>query len=312
MARKKLTPKVKGTYTILEAWMMFQTHLKTKQVTQGTLDYYQRIYKKIDFFYHEEAPIEVITNEAMLVDYIEYLALTGNQQTINNYLRGLRAFGNYCVEEGILESFHCPVHEVAPEVKDCYTDDELRALLRKPNPKNFAECRDYTIIVLLLSTGARANTIRNIKVNDVDLQEGYINFNTTKAHKVVRLGLPPKCVSALKTFIKNWLPDDCEYLFTNCYGNQFSSRGLNDTIADYNRAHGVMKTSLHLFRHTFAKNWIVNGGDLISLAAVLTHSELDMVKRYANLYNSDTKEKQLSYSTLQLIKTNDEKIKRRM
>ena len=64
---------------------------------------------------------------------------------------------------------------------------------------------------------------------------------------------------------------------------------LTKNIIQYNRSRGVEKTSIHLFRHTFAKNWITSGGDIITLARVLTHSELEMVKRYSNLYNTDVK-----------------------
>ena len=50
--------------------------------------------------------------------------------------------------------------------------------------------------------------------------------------------------------------------------------------------------------------WITDGGDLISLAQVLTHSELDMVKRYANLYGTDIKDKIMEHSPLSQLRTN--------
>ena len=64
----------------------------------------------------------------------------------------------------------------------------------------------------------------------------------------------------------------------------------------------LLESSLHLLRHTFAKNWITSGGDIISLAKVLTHSELDMVKRYSNLYGEDVKEEIEQHSTLSQIR----------
>ena len=77
------------------------------------------------------------------------------------------------------------------------------------------------------------------------------------------------------------------------------SRGtLVKSIKEYNNDRGVQKSSLHLFRHTFAKMWITSGGDIIALAKVLTHSELEMVKRYANLYSSDLKAEVSEHSAL--------------
>lgn len=55
----------------------------------------------------------------------------------------------------------------------------------------------------------------------------------------------------------------------------------------YNIARNVSKTSLHLFRHTFAKNYILAGGGLVQLQMILGHSTLDMTRRYINLYGSD-------------------------
>jgi integrase/recombinase XerD len=194
-------------------------------------------------------------------------------------------------------------------VKQVYTDKELNKLLVKPDITYFEDFRNYTIINLLLATGARTNTILNIKIKDVDLEEGYIIFNTTKAHKVVRIGLERKCKNALEEYIGYWRnvndgdiePDD--YLFCNNYEEQLTRSGLTTAIARYNRRRGVEKTSLHLFRHTFAKNWITSGGDLITLAQVLTHSELDMVKKYANLYAHDVKGEIEEHSTLSQLRT---------
>ena len=55
----------------------------------------------------------------------------------------------------------------------------------------------------------------------------------------------------------------------------------------FNIARGVTKTSLHLFRHTFAKNYILAGGGMAQLQAILGHSTMDMTRRYVNLYGQD-------------------------
>ena len=71
--------------------------------------------------------------------------------------------------------------------------------------------------------------------------------------------------------------------------------------------------SIHLFRHTFAKNWIIKGGDLHSLQKVLGHSTLEMVTHYANLYDADLRPKVENYSVLatHISKNAGKMIKRR-
>ena len=282
--------------------------------SKATLDFYRRFYKKYTAYIMDclnttpkELPIEHLTSGVAQSAFIHYLeTLNINQQTINSYLRGFRAFGNFCEEEGYIDGFKCPIKEVEPPIKEVYSDEELHRLLRKPDISNFVEFRSYCIISLILNTAARSNTILNIKICDLELEEGYINFNTTKAHKIVRLGLERKTKRDLEEWVNYWRigkgASPTDYLFCNEYGEQLSRSALAKSIAKYNNSRGVEKTSIHLFRHTYAKKWITSGGDIISLARVLTHSELEMVKRYSNLYGSDVKKEIEEHSAISQLK----------
>ena len=44
-----------------------------------------------------------------------------------------------------------------------------------------------------------------------------------------------------------------------------------------------------MYRHTFAKNWILNGGDIFRLQKILGHSTMDMVKNYVEMFDDDLK-----------------------
>ena len=48
-----------------------------------------------------------------------------------------------------------------------------------------------------------------------------------------------------------------------------------------------MRVSAHTFRHTFAKGWILKGGDVFTLQKMLGHTTMEMVRRYVNLTNTD-------------------------
>lgn len=309
---KQFTDFTGNEITVEHAYLMFKIAQQEKGNTKPTLDFYDRMYKKLI------AHLDTISKgdgKNMPIDWLVqdgaqlwFTLSLGNvsQQTINAYLRGYRAFGNYCEEKGLIDGFKCPIKEVEPPIKNVYTDKELQLLTVKPKIEKFTEYRNYTIIILILATGARINTLINLKIKDVDIENGYIHFNTTKAHKTVILGLEPKARKELAEYIAYWRTQDTkptDYLFCNEYGEQLTRNGLYNAIADYNKRRGVEKTSVHLLRHTFAKNWITSGGDLITLSKVLTHSDLEMAKRYSNLYGEDVKAELEEHSTLSQLRT---------
>lgn len=77
-----------------------------------------------------------------------------------------------------------------------------------------------------------------------------------------------------------------------------TENALKLSIRDYNAARGVKKTSVHALRHTFAKLWIHNNGDVFRLQKMLGHSTLDMTRNYVNLFAVDLKEGFDEYSPL--------------
>lgn len=79
---------------------------------------------------------------------------TINTVTINTRLRGVRALVNYCIELGYIDSFKISLLKNEKEIKQTYTDDEIKLLLRKPDLKKclFAEYRNWVVINYLLAT----------------------------------------------------------------------------------------------------------------------------------------------------------------
>ena len=137
------------------------------------------------------------------------------------------------------------------------------------------------IAVLMLETGMRPEEVCRTKRGNVSLAEGYvfIPFGKTKAARR-KLALSERAYSVLQRRINNKKIKG-EYLFPG--------RGEGDKpLVKVNHAHtsavrrsGVAPFVLYALRHTFATRAVQAGVDLVTLAALLGHSRLTMVTRYA-------------------------------
>lgn len=69
-----------------------------------------------------------------------------------------------------------------------------------------------------------------------------------------------------------------------------------------------MKTSIHLYRHTFVKYWLLNEGNIYELQRILGHKSLNMVTKYANYYGIDLNKNFESHNILSNLTHKQEKI----
>ena len=71
---------------------------------------------------------------------------------------------------------------------------------------------------------------------------------------------------------------------------------------------GVNKTSIHMFRHTYAKKAVLNWIDPFRLQKLMGHSSISVTQRYVDLFGSDLQNDYDKFSPLDsLMGTNDNK-----
>ena len=99
----------------------------------------------------------------------------------------------------------------------------------------FAEYRNWVMINYALGTGQRLNTIRNIKIEDINLNSEEVVIKTMKNKTQKFLPLSHSLVLILKEYLRfrGGEPDD--YLFCTQYGKQMSVSGMQSAIQNYNK-----------------------------------------------------------------------------
>ena len=85
--------------------------------------------------------------------------------------------------------------------------------------------------------------------------------------------------------IKKKIFGESEYIFLTRNGNRLSRRQASKNIERIGKKAGIkgIRISPHTFRHTFAKNYLLNGGDVFTLKEILGHSNLETVQIYVNM-----------------------------
>ena len=231
--------------------------------------------------------------------------------SINSYMRVLKSFFSWCNEQG-LTRLNIPLYKAEETVKETYSDAELTALLKKPDIRKttFAEYRDWVIINFLLNCGSRAATVRAIQIRDVDLDGGVVFYRHTKNRKAQVIPLCSPMIAILREYGRYRGGEPTDYLFCTETGTQLTENGLRQSIARYNTRRGVQKTSIHLFRHTFARKYLIDcGGDAFTLQKLLGHSALAMTKYYCAIYDADLTKNYDNFSPLAQMKADGAKIK---
>lgn len=289
---QKLSLKNTKELTVLEAFDDFKDKCHIKNLSSETIKLYENQFLTFYRFIDNDTLLISEVTSSTVDNFILDLRSdkhTCNEITINSYLRGIRAFLYYCMEMDYLTQFKICIPKVDKKLKETYTDTELSVLLKKPNLKacSFSEYKIWVFSNYLLATGNRISTALNVRIEDIDFTNGLIQLNHTKNRTSQLIPLSHTLASILKEYLKYRKGTSKSYVFCNTYGEKGDIRTYQDMLATYNRKKGVTKTSAHLYRHTFAKKWILNGGDIFRLQKILGHSDLSVVKEYVQMFGND-------------------------
>ena len=297
--------------TIEETFSDFIISRKTKGLAEKTLQSYQSQFQAVARHMDVKMDIAMLQKADLDAMIISMRDASLSPNSINSYTRTLKSFFSWCNEQGITR-VNIPLYKAEETVKETYSDAELAALLKKPDIRKatFAEYRDWVIINFLLNCGSRAATVRAIQIRDVDLDGGMVFYRHTKNRKAQVIPLCSAMVAILREYLRHRGGEAADYLFCTETGSQLTENGLRQSIARYNTRRGVQKTSIHLFRHTFARKYLIDcGGDAFTLQKLLGHSTLAMTKHYCAIFDADLTKNYDNFSPLAQIKSNSTRIK---
>lgn len=278
----------KNAVSINTAVQQFLIHCSAKglaPLTQKTYTYYLNDF--IDYM-GENATLDDITS-MRLSEYVLYKKDVDGIKDVTaaTYMRHIRTFVKFCSANDLMSPLSVSVPRFEKRIKDPYTDEELTLLLARPTSDNWTEFRNWCMISYFVGTGQRLSTVLNVRVKDLNLDKGLVKLEWNKDKIQKFAPLSPTLVRILREYIERSDLHPEDPLFPEYEGKPLSTRAAQSAIALYNHSRGVEKSSVHLFRHTFAKNYILNGGSPAKLQKILGHKDISTTMIYVNLFSND-------------------------
>lgn len=204
--------------------------------------------------------------------------------SVAGYVRGLKAFGNWCAAEelaeaGALRRLRRP--RVPEKLVEPLDDGAVRRMLEA------ASVRDRAIVLLMLDTGLRLSEVAGLRRCDLRPDGTMKVLGKGSRERIVPVGVAAR--QALLRYLRQaTVADPGTAIFRARGGGPLGARGVQQVFGRLKVRAGIPgRCSPHLLRHTFARSYLVNGGDAFSLQRMLGHSTLDMVKRYVSLADTD-------------------------
>lgn len=172
---------------------------------------------------------------------------------------------------------------------------QINHLLSYP-AKEFEEIRTLTIIDLLYAAGLRVSELINLRLENVNLQDGWV-LAFGKGGKQRFVPLHREVCARIEAYLsarqeKFAGKEVASELFVNKRGTKLSRVSVwKDLAALGRKANLPIALHPHLFRHTFASHLLQGGADLRSVQEMLGHSDLSTTQIYTHLDVKDLQAK---------------------
>lgn len=305
--------------TLSQAISGYLLDAHARRLSEHTITDYQNSFRKLQAFLVQDLPLPAITVEQLRAFFAD-LAVPrapagvaprparpiGKKQSLNIHT-GLAALWTWCVrndfaETNLVHAIQRPRPE-KPAIIPFSQDDIRRLLAECSRSRSYMRAgqritdrerptaeRDRAIILLLLDTGIRASELCGLRIIDVDLRNDRITV-TGKGSKQRHLPIGPLTSKALWKYVaaerKEAKVNERLFLGSALPAAPLSRDGLLKFFYRLGARANVADVHPHRFRHTFAIQYLRNGGNTRALQEALGHETLEMIRTYTRIAEAD-------------------------
>lgn len=233
-----------------------------------------------------DVPAEDVTAELYKMYTLHLLNRDIKKISVNTYLRHIRSFYNYCIDEEYISdcSKKLKLCRAKKDIIIPLTDDEINLIVSQFDKNNFYELRNLLIVVLMLDCGLRRSEVVGLKGININYDDCYMKVSAKGKERLVPFG------SSVRNMLIHYrserlflgLPfDDFFVSFNN--SAPITKNTIKKLFSNLKKSTGIQRLHPHLLRHTFATNYLLGGGDLETLRLILGHSSIGITQIYLHL-----------------------------
>lgn len=222
--------------------------------------------------------------------------------SIDGHIRAIKVFLNFLYEEGYLSenlSKKLKRQKLPFQYPYVLSDEQVNDLLKACNKKTWEGFRNYVIVLTFLDTGIRLSELVNLTLQDLNLNKKSILVRDGKGGKDREVYMGRTLFREMSKWLKmrGYFSYE-DRVFITRKGYPLKRRTLEKMIARLGKKAGIkgVRCSPHTLRHTFATNFIRNGGDVFTLQKILGHSDISTCMIYVHMGGRQIQEAMMKFS----------------
>jgi integrase/recombinase XerD len=211
--------------------------------------------------------------------------------SIARRLAAIKMFHRFLVRETILKDDPTALLDsprLWKKIPSTLSLQEVERLIAQPDIRHKQGVRDKAILECMYATGARVSEIVNLKLDDLNLEVGFLRC-VGKGNKERIVPLGKRACVAISRYLGSLRQvlakkKNSDFLFLNRCGGKISRQSIWKIIKKYARLARIKKeVRPHILRHSFATHLLERGADLRSVQEMLGHSDIATTQIYTHI-----------------------------
>jgi len=284
-----------------------------KGLSKNTLVSYQYAFQLLFEFMNDKKglPPEKVTfaslSNGIVTEYLNWLETERKCSAVTRNLRrtAIISFAKYAMQKNLSEgvSFYTEVNnspkkksQKNPEIK-YFTKEEISILMSMPDTATKIGKRDTILLSVLYASGARAQELCDMTLNDIYFGDETNIRLVGKGRKARMITIPDSCATLLKNYLNSVnldaaSPQDRQrHVFSSQTHEKMTISCVEEIVKKYVAAaktqypHLFKKSnySPHSFRHSIAVHMLECGESLVVIKAFLGHASISATVVYASV-----------------------------